>query len=576
MPVSALVNQATTPLDIFASERYDNTPGAPDMMYSFPIAQSGDYQIRLYMGNSFSGTSQPGERIFDVEIEGVVFPDLNSIDLSGTYGHQIGTVITHILNIVDGSIDIIFLHGIAENPLINAIEILAIAHNEAPVAVVSAIPASGTLPLEVAFTGSGSTDDMAVVGYLWDFGDGTPASTETNPVHTFVRAGTYMVELTVTDAEGLTSATGVTIQVEDPINEAPVAVAGASPMSGTAPLEVAFTGSGSTDDMGVIGYLWDFGDGTPASTGANPVHTFVRAGTYMVELTVTDAEGLTSVTGVTIPVDNPINEAPVAVAGASPMSGTAPLEVVFTGSGSTDDMGVIGYLWDFGDGTPASTGANPVHTFVRAGTYMVELTVTDTEGLTGATVVTIQVGDPINEAPVAVASATPVSGTLPLEVAFTGSGSTDDMGVTGYLWAFGDGTPASTEANPVHTFVRAGTYMVELTVEDAKGLTGAAIINIIVANGEENKETIGMFVINPAKEVAQIQIIDHSQSNKKVTKISLHDLNGRLLGSYSAREVFAHGLYEIPIYTLSDGGIYIISFEMNTGDRVTAKLLVKN
>jgi PKD repeat protein len=135
MPVDGSVDQATTPLEVYASERFDNTPGAPNLTYSFPVAQPGNYQIRLYMGNSFVGTSEPGERIFDVTLEGVVLPLLNDIDLSGTYGHQVGTVITHTLNVTDGAIDISFIHGAIENPLINAIEILDAPDNDTPIYV---------------------------------------------------------------------------------------------------------------------------------------------------------------------------------------------------------------------------------------------------------------------------------------------------------------------------------------------------------------------------------------------------------------------------------------------------------
>ncbi|MGB5554272.1 MAG: malectin domain-containing carbohydrate-binding protein, partial [Flavobacteriaceae bacterium] len=74
IPVDGSVNQTTTPLAIYQTERYDGSPGAPNFTYSFPAAQSGNYEIRLYMGNSWVGTSQPGSRIFDVQIEGVTLP----------------------------------------------------------------------------------------------------------------------------------------------------------------------------------------------------------------------------------------------------------------------------------------------------------------------------------------------------------------------------------------------------------------------------------------------------------------------------------------------------------------------
>ena len=174
------------------------------------------------------------------------------------------------------------------------------------------------------------------------------------------------------------------------INEPPVAVAEATPLTGDAPLEVEFTGSSSTDDFGIIGYLWDFKDGGPTSAEADPVHTFTSPGTYVVELTVSDGGGLTDTDMVTITVSG-VNQPPVAIIGADPIDGIAPLEVTFIGSNSTDDFNnITGYSWDFGDGT-TSTEADPVHTFTSSGQYNVALTVEDAGGLTGTANVTISV-----------------------------------------------------------------------------------------------------------------------------------------------------------------------------------------
>ncbi len=38
-----------------------------------------------------------------------------------------------------------------------------------------------------------------------------------------------------------------------------------------------------------------------------------------------------------------------------------------------------------------------------------------------------------------------------------------------YVWKFGDGTPDSTEANPKHTYEKAGKYRADLQVKDSGG-----------------------------------------------------------------------------------------------------------
>ncbi|WP_157805259.1 Kelch repeat-containing protein [Confluentibacter citreus] len=105
---------------IFAYERYD-VAANPEMEFTFPLV-NGEYQVNLYMGNSFEGTSEIGDRIFDIEIEGVIVED--NMDLIARFGHQSGGMVTFPVAVSDGVLNIKFLHQV-ENPLLNAIEIMA-------------------------------------------------------------------------------------------------------------------------------------------------------------------------------------------------------------------------------------------------------------------------------------------------------------------------------------------------------------------------------------------------------------------------------------------------------------------
>ena len=88
------------------------------------------------------------------------------------------------------------------------------AQNQPPVAVASADVYSGKAPLTVVFDSSASTDDPdgTIEGYSWEFMDGS-FSTEPNPAHTFMTTGTYLVTLTVTDDQGETASSAITITV---------------------------------------------------------------------------------------------------------------------------------------------------------------------------------------------------------------------------------------------------------------------------------------------------------------------------------------------------------------------------
>lgn len=270
--------------------------------------------------------------------------------------------------------------------------------NESPVANALATPSSGEVPLIVSFDGTSSTDDKEVASYLWQFNDGSGATSSAAQVtHTFNQAGTFYPTLTVSDAEGLEDTISLTILVEEasPGNQPPIASGTASPDNGAAPLPVAFDGTGSTDDQGIESYLWEFHDGSGSTASTEQAdHTYDSPGIYYPTLTVTDAEGLQDTITLTVVVEEstPGNEAPVAVATANPESGTVPLTVNFDGSNSIDDKEIVSYAWDFNDGSGAtSTQVQPVYQYDNPGTYYPILTVTDAEGLTDTTSLVITV-----------------------------------------------------------------------------------------------------------------------------------------------------------------------------------------
>lgn len=85
-------------------------------------------------------------------------------------------------------------------------------------------------------------------------------------------------------------------------NNPPTAAMTSSASSGTAPLAITFSGTGSTDSDGTIAsYSWNFGDGTTA-TGASVSKTYSSTGTFTATLTVTDDDGAISSTSKTITV----------------------------------------------------------------------------------------------------------------------------------------------------------------------------------------------------------------------------------------------------------------------------------
>ena len=88
---------------------------------------SGLYEVRLFMGNGWSGANDPNERVFDVAIEGAVPDNLNDVDLSAQLGHEVGGLFSNTVVVTDGVLNLEFIHQI-QNPLVNGIEILQVGN----------------------------------------------------------------------------------------------------------------------------------------------------------------------------------------------------------------------------------------------------------------------------------------------------------------------------------------------------------------------------------------------------------------------------------------------------------------
>jgi PKD repeat protein len=336
----------------------------------------------------------------------------------------------------------------------------------------------GTAPLTVKFTDLSTGSPTT---WVWNLGDGS-SSTEQNPTHVYKLEGSYDVSLTVTNSYGTdtikktatvegTCAPGATGYIT--VGRAPAADFSADKLAGSPPLAVAFTdkSTGTTP----LSYQWTFGDGG-TSTAASPTHTYATGGSFTVTQTVTNAFGTDSETKTEY---IKVGLGPVADFVGTPQNGMLPLAVTFqdksTGNPAT-------WRWDFGDGSISNT-QNPAHTYTKAGTYGVTLTVTNAFGVSTKTKAGyITTGMP----PTADFTSGARTGPAPLTVAFTDASK---GGPNSWAWDFGDGS-TSTAVNPAHTYTRAGTFSVTLTIKNAYGSDSETKAGFVTAGGKPTADFI--------------------------------------------------------------------------------------
>ena len=344
----------------------------------------------------------------------------------------------------------------------------------------------------------GSTDpDGVITGFLWTQVHGTPVAIQNSGTQlaTFVSPATPQIlifQLTVTDDHGFSDSTLIAVDVF--LNFVPVADAGQDRIARPGST-VSLDGSASRDPDGTIAaYSWTTtacftveGPCTISLTGANTATpSFVApsaAGVVVLRLTVTDNAGAIATDSITIGL---FLQAPnpqiIAQTVCVPAGATQTLD----GSHSIDADGtIVAYAWTqvSGPAVTLSGASSPVATFTTpsAGTLVFSLRVTDSDGLSSSTQITI----PVDPPPVAHATASAsvvVAGTT---VTLDGSTSVD---AASFFWrqTAGTGTVISNANSATASFVAAQpaapfeVAVFELAVTDSCGFRSTNSVSVVV------------------------------------------------------------------------------------------------
>ena len=237
----------------------------------------------------------------------------------------------------------------------------------------------------IDLNGSLSTPgDAAITGYEWKNGAAT-ISTDADPAPMSFAVGVHTVTLTVTDANGLTDTDTVIITVNPPAG--PNADAGPDQGKldddGNGSENVDLDGSGSTPgDAAITGYEWKDSGGSSLSSEIDPTLN-LPVGVHTLELTVTDANGLTGTDEVVIAISEITPRFYVSFTSSTSVPGI---------SGTVGDTDVVAYdtiagawemFFDSSDVGTSSGDLNAVHVRANGDVLMSWSKTISVPGLTG-------------------------------------------------------------------------------------------------------------------------------------------------------------------------------------------------
>lgn len=304
---------------------------------------------------------------------------------------------------------------------------------------------TGCTPMVATFT----PVDPVCAGctYSWNFGTGSPV-TGYSASSSFLIVGTHVVTLTVTDGTTTSSSTLTVTVYPNPVVSFTTADTAFCPGSGT-----SFTNTSINGVPGAATRVWNFGDAA-MDTGNVTGHSYTFPGYYNVTLTVTNAQGCTSMLSKNAHI-HVYNEPQAGFTQSRYSVCNPPGSVSFTNT--TTGTLPISYKWDFSDGG-ISTGVNPVYTYTTSGTFPTKLVATDVNGCKDS----VTASTPVYVVSISASFAAPDTVCLYTPVTFTNTSSTH----TFRDWNFGDGASATT-FHGTHTYTTVGNYTVRLAVSNS-------------------------------------------------------------------------------------------------------------
>jgi RHS repeat-associated protein len=404
-------------------------------------------------------------------------------------------------------IQLIVNDGVANSAPVT-VPITATAVNQPP--VVNAGPNQTiTLPVNSVTLNGSATDDGLPNGTLilqWTkvSGPGTVTFSSPNTAvtkATFSSTGAYVLQLSANDSQYTSTSTATITVNAPPVNQPPVVSAGRSQTIQLPTNTVTLQGTATDDGLpsGILIISWSevagpgvVSFGSPAT--ATTTVSFPGAGVYLLRLTANDTQ-LSSSSDVVISVQsaNGANQPPVVSAGPDLTIVLPTNSVVLKGEASDDGLpsGQLNTTWTQLTGPVSASIASPNSlstqaTFVAAGTYTFQLSASDTQLSSSASMTVVVYPASGKNQPPYVNAGPDQTVILPNGLLLNGVAVDDGLPngtlVVGWQVLSGPGPVTlanSQSASTTATFSVAGEYVLQLAASDSQ-LSSSSIVHVHV------------------------------------------------------------------------------------------------
>ena len=303
----------------------------------------------------------------------------------------------------------------------------------------------------IQFSDISNVTGSTLSAWSWDFGDGNMDSSQ-SPAHQFINNGTYNVTLTVSTPSNCTAS--ITQQITINTNIPTVQFSSPNVCDG-----ITMTFTDQSTGAPFSNWSWDFNDPVSSSDTSNlqnPSHTFSAPGTFLVSLTVTNADGCHN----QIQQNVTVNPIPVAsIINPNPACGSN--LILFSDASAVQSGFITNWSWNFGNGQ-TSMSQNPVVNYSSAGNFNINLQVTSDRGCmdTAYSIQTIWAHP--------VASFTNTGECEGNPISFVNASFISDGSPLNYNWNLGDSFTTS-GTSFIHQYATYGTYLASLVVLSING-----------------------------------------------------------------------------------------------------------